>query len=1006
MACGTGKTRVMRKLAEKVKGKVLVVVPSHLLLEQFAKEFPSFCRVGMGYNDKIDFSAKGYIAVSNSVHLLSNMSFQEVYIDEAHHPIPARMPKSIETYYFSATHKADPDFEYSLADAVTDGVLCDYDIYVPTVFLTSVLQNLADMLRKRAGHFRRVLAYCNTVKEALRFKRVCEEHGLRAWHMNGTTPPKDRAQILKEFSGPLQLPVHVLVTVQVLGEGVNIPNADTCLFVEPRNSFVSIAQAIGRVLRKHPTKPLSHIIFPSVAMPPIQEPIGTYQSKSPSSRSFVFDSEGADSLESTSQRNADVKSEHTQQQNPNSAYVSMDATVQSRPADDEAFTTERNACIESKNAQKQNLYSAYVSMDATVQPRPADDEESTTERNAHIESENAQQRNLNSAYVQLRPADDEDPDAWQLESASPTGDVEVAAGHQVRNKVSHDDPTNHVASTFVASQNDVVIQTIPNDFKMEVQDIALEFGEDIVVEATTNFDFESTSPSRFERTNMHSSSVSSTHRDIVVIQEEQGLTVSPPVSEGSVIDLLTSSSIGHKPAQQKITVAEADQLTELNFHTGTKNTHFDGVTEGVETRATTFATSTQTEHVGVVVCCGEELKKAHQLVYDREPHVQEADGGHVTFKSDPHLFTDNYDALFDIDQDLQDASRGDKDTKTVGSQTAGNRAPYGSQVQWFESADTRQLKRFLLAFSQADSRLQSSLQEGDFSRFQFVDATAPSNARSLSFSRFLQSTIASTFAVASSWNMRLADVCMFLNDTQCLPSSASDVPFEQSLYFWIFHQKVKLRKGLLSRQELDAFNNAHPMLRNFLSHGLLDPEAVLKKNCQSLSMFVKQYQRLPAEKHPIGARSHKEEIRLASWISRLRLKVFTLRPDQIQILRDVHPLLSRKLERWLSSKSIWDRRLSDFSLFVQEFRRIPRRHAETEHEQSMHIWFAHQQSRFSCLSQKQVQSLCESSPIVDQRIKRWQDRARLQATCKGKECNQAEATQQTNNRRDATTEGN
>ena len=46
--------------------------------------------------------------------------------------------------------------------------------------------------------------------------------------------------------GPLQKPVHVLVTVEVLGEGINIPNADTCMFVEPRNSYRSIIQAIGR----------------------------------------------------------------------------------------------------------------------------------------------------------------------------------------------------------------------------------------------------------------------------------------------------------------------------------------------------------------------------------------------------------------------------------------------------------------------------------------------------------------------------------------------------------------------------------------------------------------------------------------------------------------------------------------------------------------------------------------------------------------------------------------
>ena len=58
--------------------------------------------------------------------------------------------------------------------------------------------------------------------------------------------------------------MHVLVTVEVLGEGVNIENADTCLFVEPRRSYVSIVQAMGRVLRTCPSKPLAHVSLPAV----------------------------------------------------------------------------------------------------------------------------------------------------------------------------------------------------------------------------------------------------------------------------------------------------------------------------------------------------------------------------------------------------------------------------------------------------------------------------------------------------------------------------------------------------------------------------------------------------------------------------------------------------------------------------------------------------------------------------------------------------------------------
>ncbi|CAE8581581.1 unnamed protein product [Polarella glacialis] len=167
-------------------------------------------------------------------------------------------------YYFSATHAMQPDFEYSMGSAIEDGVLCDYDVSIPIVTEGDAKACLAEMIRKRAGHFRRILAYCNSVAEAKEFQKMACELGLAAWHINGDTRPAERARVMRAFSGALSKPAHVLVTVQVLGEGVDIPTADTCLFVEPRSSYASIIQAIGRVLRHHHTKPLAHVILPAV----------------------------------------------------------------------------------------------------------------------------------------------------------------------------------------------------------------------------------------------------------------------------------------------------------------------------------------------------------------------------------------------------------------------------------------------------------------------------------------------------------------------------------------------------------------------------------------------------------------------------------------------------------------------------------------------------------------------------------------------------------------------
>ena len=244
-------------------------MPLLALLDQFAVDFPGFCKVGTGHNEKINFDASGFVAVSKSVHLLQKLRFDAVFVDEAHHPLPKKLPKAKELFHFSATLEEEEgiDFQYSMGKAIEDGVLCDYDITVPAVTAHHAYVCLADLLIKQAGRFRRVLAYCNTVAEAKRFQMVLEELGLAAWHINAKTGWKERKRVMDEFTGSLKKPVHVLVTVEVLGEGINIPNADTCMFVEPRNSYRSIIQAIGRVLRHHPAKPLGHIILPAVAVP-------------------------------------------------------------------------------------------------------------------------------------------------------------------------------------------------------------------------------------------------------------------------------------------------------------------------------------------------------------------------------------------------------------------------------------------------------------------------------------------------------------------------------------------------------------------------------------------------------------------------------------------------------------------------------------------------------------------------------------------------------------------
>jgi hypothetical protein len=109
---------------------------------------------------------------------------------------------------------------------------------------------------------RRVLAYCNTEREAMRFAGVAAQAGLLADTIFGSTPMRRRAELLEQF---VDGRARVLVSVGTLCEGVDIRAADTCVFVEARSSRINVWQCIGRVMRVHEGKQWGWIILPTTA---------------------------------------------------------------------------------------------------------------------------------------------------------------------------------------------------------------------------------------------------------------------------------------------------------------------------------------------------------------------------------------------------------------------------------------------------------------------------------------------------------------------------------------------------------------------------------------------------------------------------------------------------------------------------------------------------------------------------------------------------------------------
>ncbi|MGI5372642.1 Helicase associated domain protein [Streptomyces iakyrus] len=183
-------------------------------------------------------------------------------------------------------------YNLGLADAIDRGILADYRIVAPVITdddLRDIL-NTDDLTRRpnglrlaalqvcllhamRTHRIRRVISFHSRIAYARQFSetlpRTVEAAASttrirRLWTraLYNEQPQRLRAQFLAEFEGiPLlrrrsgpadHVDGAVLSNVRILGEGVDVPDADAVLFADPKRSASDIIQALGRALRQPP----------------------------------------------------------------------------------------------------------------------------------------------------------------------------------------------------------------------------------------------------------------------------------------------------------------------------------------------------------------------------------------------------------------------------------------------------------------------------------------------------------------------------------------------------------------------------------------------------------------------------------------------------------------------------------------------------------------------------------------------------------------------------------
>ena len=317
LPCGVGKTLVLGNYVRATHySRIILVSPLRILAKQLLERIqyflPRYSSLLADVDGDLDVEnlkmrlLSTHSIVSTTIksyatlfpELLSGMNLDAtlVVFDEGHHLRSTTIADSQQAMIYSTfsrlnkvllltgTPTADVArsfqeiFHYKLCDAIRDGYICDYDVYLPEACaretqLPIELRNmdvdatlmaqalfLINGMLLRGG--RRCIAYMGSIEECGRFMRalqlVCAEYhvGVTLWaeEITANTARTRRTQLLNEFEHDMTNDLHVLSSVHIMDEGVNVVKCDA-VFLHNTPNDIAFVQRLCRANRKDETNP-------------------------------------------------------------------------------------------------------------------------------------------------------------------------------------------------------------------------------------------------------------------------------------------------------------------------------------------------------------------------------------------------------------------------------------------------------------------------------------------------------------------------------------------------------------------------------------------------------------------------------------------------------------------------------------------------------------------------------------------------------------------------------
>ena len=298
-ATGSGKTYLSAFDARNFGAKrLLYIVHRESILkdakESFIKVFGAERTYGFYTGNENSLEADFIFATSNMLgrHLDSfkKDEFDYIIYDEVHHVV-AKTGKKIFEYFepeFILGLTATPErmdnqdiftlfdqnvpFELRLRDAINNDLVVPFHYYgirdqlvdysskdKMTIAKNIAEQNNIEFIKSQIEKYRKpgeklkCIAFCTNIQSCRLMAEELYEEGYHTISLTGINDTGVRIKAFKDLQDDNNL-LEIICTVDILNEGVDIPQVNMVLFLRPTESQTVFIQQLGRGLRKYPGK--------------------------------------------------------------------------------------------------------------------------------------------------------------------------------------------------------------------------------------------------------------------------------------------------------------------------------------------------------------------------------------------------------------------------------------------------------------------------------------------------------------------------------------------------------------------------------------------------------------------------------------------------------------------------------------------------------------------------------------------------------------------------------